>query len=305
MNDNDGLPIENFIQALTSQLDRAQTAMALKARNMPLTFAVKDLTFDLRAQVEMKNSAVHIRPAGPAEPDASTIHFTLTTITRPMIEENTPQVDPEQQSLREVLGNDITEEEERRLEWAGIRSADDLQQAGVGGGEDALQRVTQLPVQRLRSALLRATAPRITRIEPERLQPSINPDGNAAHERPLLRIRGNNLLRNQEPVVRIGNRPIPVLRANDRELLVAPQFDQLSGALSVEVEPGNIAETTFDLSALSPATEATDTSIGVDAEALHTQDNVSDASVMAGVVNSSQDVGGNGSTHQAVSGGDE
>ena len=46
MNGRDpGLPIENFIQALTSQLDRAQAALALKARaGLPLTFAVKDLT---------------------------------------------------------------------------------------------------------------------------------------------------------------------------------------------------------------------------------------------------------------------
>jgi len=50
-----GVPIEQFIQALTTQLDRAQNAMALKAENLdlPLTFAVKDLSLDLRTHVEV------------------------------------------------------------------------------------------------------------------------------------------------------------------------------------------------------------------------------------------------------------
>ena len=44
-----GLPIEEFIQAITSQLDRTQEALALKAdAGLPLTFAVRDLSLDLR-----------------------------------------------------------------------------------------------------------------------------------------------------------------------------------------------------------------------------------------------------------------
>ena len=45
------LPLEHFIQAVQSQLDNAQTAMAVKARNLnlPLTFAIKDVTLDLIA----------------------------------------------------------------------------------------------------------------------------------------------------------------------------------------------------------------------------------------------------------------
>src|ERR1700757_4075200 len=83
-----GLPVEQFIQALTSQLDRAQDAMALKAHVRPLTFAVKDLTLDLRAHFGMSGSVVHITPAGPGDSSASTLHLSLTSITRPMMEEN-------------------------------------------------------------------------------------------------------------------------------------------------------------------------------------------------------------------------
>ena len=60
------LPLEHFIQAVQSQLDNAQTAMAVKARNLnlPLTFAIKDITLDLRAHVEFARSEIRIRPAG-------------------------------------------------------------------------------------------------------------------------------------------------------------------------------------------------------------------------------------------------
>ena len=64
-NGDTGVPIEQFIQALQTQLDRAQTAMAMKAENLdlPLTFAVKDLSLDLRTHVEIVRSEVRIRPA--------------------------------------------------------------------------------------------------------------------------------------------------------------------------------------------------------------------------------------------------
>ena len=54
--------------------------MAIKARvgRMPLTFAVKDVSIDLRAFVQMVDDEVFLRPAGPGESDASTIKLALT-----------------------------------------------------------------------------------------------------------------------------------------------------------------------------------------------------------------------------------
>jgi len=101
---DNGLPIEQFIQALTTQLDHAQSAMAVKAKNLnlPLTFALKDIALDLRAHVEVVKSEVRIRPASAGDGNASTIRLALTTITRPMIEENAAvmPVDPEGSSLK-------------------------------------------------------------------------------------------------------------------------------------------------------------------------------------------------------------
>lgn len=246
MNKNEnGMPIEQFIQALTSQLDRAQDALRLKAVSRPLTFAVKDLTLDLRSHLEIAGSVVRIRPAGPNDAEASTIHLSLTTITRPMIEENTVQFSAaDEPSLKEVLGDDISEDEQRRLEWAGVHTISQLREVQQRNGEETLQKYTQLPVGRLRAALTRAAQPRVTRIMSEHLD---NGNGNGNGSAKLLRIRGLNLMRDRQPEVRIGGERVAVLQANERELLVAPLAHQMSGTLAVEIEPGNIVETELNL----------------------------------------------------------
>ena len=250
--ENGGLPIENFIQALTSQLDRAQSTMALKARaGLPLTFAVKDLTLDLRTHVEMVGAAVRIRPAEPGETEASTLHLALTTITRPMIEENTLelQAKPDEPSLKEVLGGDVTEDEQRRLEWAGVYTAGQLRDLERHAGTEAIHRVSQLPVDRLRRALQLASEPAITRVVPA-FPPEQTPydESPAGEEEPLpvLRVHGRNLLEHGPPRVSIGGEHVHVLSASEDELVVRPQPHQLAGTLAVETAPGTVAELAFD-----------------------------------------------------------
>jgi hypothetical protein len=255
------VPLEVFIQALTSQLDRAQDAMRLKATaQRPLTFAVKDISLELRSHVEMSGSVVRIRPAGPGELQASTIHLALTTITRPMIEENTVQLSadtPDEPSLKEMFGPDMSDDEkddvQRRLEWAGVHTVSQLRDLEQRGTTDTLQRVTQLPVNRLRMALMKAAEPRVSRITPEYLPAS---NGGGAPDMPLLRIRGSNLMRSAHPEVRIGGERVPVVRASESEVVIAPRVHQLAGMLAVEIQPGRIVETAFDLAAHAPKPSA-------------------------------------------------
>jgi hypothetical protein len=240
-----GLPIEDFIQALSSQLDRAQTTLALKARaGLPLTFAVKDIALELRTHIEVTGSVVRIRPAGPGDTDASVIHLTLTTITKPMIEENTMPLQlsapVDEPPLQDVLGSDISPEEQRRLEWAGIYSVRQLRDVQHHGGEEAIGRVANIPISRLRAALQRATLPFISRVAPV-----VPPHG--VDEPPLVRIHGHNLVEDGPPQVRIGGEGVPVLQATKRELLVSPLPHQMVGTLQVETAPGSVGEAHFDL----------------------------------------------------------
>jgi hypothetical protein len=239
MNGSDAaLPIEDFVQALQAQLDRAQRAMHTKARNLnlPLTFAVKDISIDLRTHVEVVKNQVRVRPAGPSDHDASLLHLTLTTVTRPMIEENAFAMDASEERIDEV--KDIPEEDRRKLEWAGLQTVRQITQLHDQQGAASIGRMADLPVDRLRKALQKMVQPMVSRVETE--------DGDDPAQR-LLRLRGQNLMRKQVPKVQIEGEAVSVLQANDHEVLLAPKAHQFGGVLTLETEPNYVTQTAFDL----------------------------------------------------------
>jgi hypothetical protein len=245
------LPLENFIQAVQSQLDKAQTAMTLKARNlnMPLTFAIKDITLDLRAHVEFAKSEIRIRPAGANDAEASVFHLVFAAITRPMIEENAVAMtadDPEDRGIDEIEGDSLSEDERRQLEWIGVRTVGQLRDIEAKGGSKTVQRITGLPVNRLRAALERASAPLVEHVTPVDRQPG------DTGEPPLVRLRGRNLLGGGRPKVTLGGETMAVVSASDRELLLAPQSHQWAGELSVIPPTGPAAALAFDLTPFAP-----------------------------------------------------
>ncbi len=258
---DNSVPIESFIQALQTQLDRAQATMALKAKNqgLPLTFAVKDISLDLRAHVEVVESQIRIRPAGPGDADASTLRFSMTTITKPMIEENAIETmaAPDEPTLKEAFGDSLTEDEQRRLEWAGIQTVSQLR--GLKEREHVVERVANIPAMRLRAALDRAAQPFIRNVAMERLN---DPADNGANQT-LLRIRGHNLMRERAPQVRISGEDIQVLKATDKELLIAPLSHQMGGTLLIETAPGSASQTDFDLYPTTPLEAVEEPSNGV------------------------------------------
>jgi hypothetical protein len=239
MNGTDtAVPIEDFVQALQAQLDRAQRAMHVKAKNLnlPLTFAVKDIAIDLRAHVEVVKNQVRVRPAGPGDHDASVLHLALTTVTRPMIEENAFAMDASEERIDEV--KDIPEEDRRKLEWAGLQTVRQIKELHDQEGAATIGRMADLPVDRLRRALQKMAQPMVSRVETE--------DGeNPAQQ--LLRIRGRNLMRQQVPKVQIEGEPVNVLQANEQEVLLEPKAHQFGGVLTIETAPNYAAQTAFDL----------------------------------------------------------
>jgi hypothetical protein len=248
------LRLEDFIQAVQSQLDNAQAAMVMKAdnQNLPLTFAIKDISLDLRAHVEFTHSEIRIRPAAAGEKEASVFHLVFTAITRPAIEENAVSfsTDPDDQPLEE-LGDELTADERKRLEWAGVRTIKQFQEAEERGAVHTIGRVTNLSIDRLRKALERASTPFVQRVEP--VMPGA--DGDGAEPPPLLRVIGRNLVRNGTfPQVRIGNRPVSILKSAPNELLLAPDDDQWAGELTLRSAPTLSTAMSFDLDAFRPVT---------------------------------------------------
>jgi len=158
--------VEEFLDAIASQLDKTQDALAFKAVNRPLTYAIKDFNLQLQVFVEMDaDGNVRLRSSGPNETGASTISIGFTTITRPMIEENTVALATSRTPSLTEAGFDA--EERRRLERLGVRNTSELRRLGSsdGVGATAVSRLTQIPVARLRQAL-QLSRPAVTSVHP-------------------------------------------------------------------------------------------------------------------------------------------
>lgn len=232
-----GVPFDVFIQSLTEQLDKAQAAMALKARvaRLPLTFAVKDVSLDLRAFVQVVDDDVFLRPSSPGDTEASTIKLTLTTITRSMVEENAVDFKAEepQFSLGEALKGQISDEDQRRLERIGVRTVEQLSELRKTAGTDVVARLARMPVNRLQQALLAAAAPRVTQVE---ASDDARPGRGARVHLQAPGLRGGRI-----PFVRAAGRDVPVVEAGEGRLVLAPHATQMGLDAEIDFGDGEVA----------------------------------------------------------------
>jgi hypothetical protein len=218
-------PVEDFLSALTAQLDRAQDALALKVSgtNRPLTWALKDLTIDLRVFIEVNDTGkVLLRSAGPNEEGASTVHLSLTTITRPMVEENSYSfhTDEDPRTIDAIASNaKLDDQDQRRLDWMGVRTVGQLKQLDP----TQVQAVIGIPADRLMAALEQASRPSVVS---HRISHS-------AEGESLLAVRGANLSDGTTPEVRLNGQPVEVVSSSPQQLLLRPDAYHTDGQLEV------------------------------------------------------------------------
>jgi hypothetical protein len=236
-------PVEEFVQALSAQLDRAQDGLALKARTgRPLTFAIKDLSIDLHVFWESDSSGrVLVRHAGPNEEGASTVHLSFTTITKEMVEENTFSLgmDEDPRGLQDLPGGEaaFSEQDRRRLEMIGVRTVGQLRRLSAETDPKSVETFAGVPMMRLQAALLQAARPSVTAVEPVR-----------RNGKQLLRVRGANLDADDGLEVRLSGEPVEVLEATATSLLVRPLSHHRDGRVEVQVG-GALATGFYDLPA--------------------------------------------------------
>ena len=219
--------VEDFLEAITSQLDRTQDLLRLKAVNRPLTYAIRDFSLDMKVFVELDDEGhVRFRSSGANETGASSVTIGFTTITRPMIEENTVSLSEVQGPSLEDLG--LAPEERRSLEKVGVRNAGQLKRLNSSSGEDALAKFSNLPVNRLRAAL-QQSRPTVDRVEPaDGLRQNGAADRPTRSERSVQVPRGTRRLRldgaNLSDLHRLGTAsldgsPVPII-SSDRDHIV-------------------------------------------------------------------------------------
>lgn len=237
-------PIEDFLEAITAQLDKTQDALRLKAVNRPLTFALKDFSIDLSVFVEMdRDGMVRLRPSGPNESGASTISIGFTTITRPMIEENTISLETAQSPTLEEAG--LAPDESLRLQRLGVRNTAQLDRLSRQSGEDGVARFSGVDAGRLKQAM-QLTRPRIDYVDigagrraevtpgPERAQVPIR------QGQQRLRLRGAGLTDEGAPSrARLGGRHLPIRAASFSHLdLDLPEGADQGAELEIEFPNG-------------------------------------------------------------------
>lgn len=260
--------VEDFLAAIASQLDRTQDALALKAVNRPLTYAIRDFTMELKVFIDMDPAGhVRLRSPAPGETGASTINIGFTTITRPMIEENTVSV--EMTRAPDLAQAGLSPDEQRRLERLGVRNTAELQNLKASTGTGAISRLADIPIDRLRTALaLGRPSVAGVKVSPT---PAPPPQPHAAPQPPTgqppvpqppigqprppiiklppgggrLELTGHNMLTPAgPPSVRLGGRPLAVSDADEHRLVVELP-DDAAGALEVDLGNGEVQ--TFEL----------------------------------------------------------
>ena len=268
--------VEDFLGAIASQLDRTQDDLVVKALNRPMTYAIKDFTMELKVFVEMDpQGRIRFRSPGANEPGASAVHIGFTTVTRPMIQENT--IDLTQTRAPTLREAGLPEADRRRLERLGVRTTAELKRVGGSAGAEGLSRLAGVPIDRLRAALtfgrpvVRDVRPLPPAPAPPPKAPVVTSPPRPPAPQPPLAVRppaprapiflppatkrlelvGRNLLGDgSEPTVRLGGRPLAVAESDHGRLVVELPEDGAAGTLEVDHGDGDV--TTYELAAGDP-----------------------------------------------------
>lgn len=262
--------VEDFLEAITSQLDRTQDALRLKAVNRPLTYAIRDFSLDMKVFVELDDEGqVRFRSSSADDAGASTVSIGFTTITRPMIEENTISLSEVQGPSLEDLG--LAPEERRSLERIGVRNAGQLKRLNSSSGEDAVSKFANLPVNRLRAAL-QQSRPSVDRVEPDDARAVPGSAGPASGRRSVrvprgtrrLRLDGTNLGGLQRSgTASLDGTPVPIVGAATDHLVVDLGGLSPAGTLTVDADGEVLAfELSVDDELPAPGQQAPEASAG-------------------------------------------
>lgn len=249
MTGDGGFLVEEFLDAVSAQLDRTQDALAAKAKVRPLMFALRTFSVDLQVFVTMgSNGTVRLRSAQPGETGSSTLKLEFTTITRPMVEENTVSFAMAQAPTLQEAGLD--QQQQRALERVGVHNVAQLQALrSSGAGFDGIARLTEglVPADRLRTAL-RFGRPELLHVAPA---PPAPPGPAPAPAAPApaspvvlvpsgtqrLQLVGRNLLaRGVAPTVRLEGQPLETSATEDDGLIAhLPPGLPTVGALEIDL----------------------------------------------------------------------
>jgi hypothetical protein len=223
-----GWQLEDFLDSLTVELDKARDTLAVKGVNRPLTYGVQELSLDLQIFPYFDGDKVRFQNARPGQEGASRLSFQLGSITSEQIRRTAAEPIAEDDiSLDDIEGLD--DEVKRDLRKYGIRSARNLEQ--LERKNVAIDKLAEEAPRKKQSfsrlADMIKKARRGGRDRPRVFGVSLA----RAADRPVLCLEGENLsaleLREGFPAAMLGGERVPVASSSSSEL-------------QLEVDPGRI-----------------------------------------------------------------
>ena len=118
--------LENFIDSLILELDKAQDTLAMKGLTRKMTYTVKDVGFDLHLFPMYEDGKLKFQMAQPGDQGGSRISFQLGSITdRQIRESGNEPITRDDVSIDNLEG--IDDEVKDSLRKVGVRSSRDLE----------------------------------------------------------------------------------------------------------------------------------------------------------------------------------
>lgn len=123
---NKSWQLEDFIDSLVYELDKARETLSIKGLSSPLTYAVKDVSMELHVFPEYNGKDVRFVTAGSGESGSSKISLSLGSITDRQIRETAKKpIEADDIALDEI--EEIDPETKLQLNRMGIRSAKEVE----------------------------------------------------------------------------------------------------------------------------------------------------------------------------------
>ncbi len=235
--------LENFLDSLILELDKAQDTLALKGITRKLTYTVKDVAFDLHLFPSYEDGKLKFLMAKPGDEGGSRISFQLGSITDRQIRESANEpISRDDISLDKLEG--IDDEVRDSLRKVGVHSTRDLERLDQRNVN--VEKVVEDKTRGAKKLDYSDLANIINKARRRKFAPQLSAaQGAAAPEGIDLTLRGNNLLlpgtRDARfPIALLNGQPVEVVSATHDALQVRiPEARLKAGAnrLAIALDP--------------------------------------------------------------------
>jgi hypothetical protein len=117
--------LENFLDSLTVELDKARETLAIKAINKPLTYAVKDVNLEMQLFPTFDGKQIKFVTAEPGQKGASKIAIQLGSITDQQVQKTSKKPRSKGDVSLDLI-DEIDDETKTTLRKIGVTSVEDL-----------------------------------------------------------------------------------------------------------------------------------------------------------------------------------